>query len=195
MTHLHGSVRYGYMIEDPTAVTRDKPQRQVVKYDSTADATRSLQNQPLPSYTDDVIDDAAPIISGANKVLKFTTPPYSYCYSALQQALQTSDRIMCLGYGFGDPHVNNWIREAIAHHGGDTVRLAVIDYRDPNGSWPTEDREMFKEVRSRLGPINLDGAAAREFTESGNICVTLEGYPPRRDIARRIVTFLVEDAA
>jgi hypothetical protein len=193
MTHLHGSVRYGYIVGDRTALIRDKPQRQVVKYAVTEEATRSLQEAPLPSYTDDVIDDAAPIISGANKVLKFTTPPYSYYYSALQQALQSSDRILCLGYGFGDPHVNNWIREAIAHHGETKVRLAVVDYRDPRGPWPLRDREMFLEVRSRLGPIDLDGAAAREFVASGNICVTLEGYPPRSDIVRRIVEFLAED--
>lgn len=195
MTHLHGSVRFGYSIDNSAGVAQTKPQREVIKYATTEAATATLFEPPTPGYTDDVIDDAAPIVSGANKVLKFTTAPYSYYYAALQQTLQQSRKILCIGYGFADPHVNNWIREAIAHHGEENIRLGVMDYRPDNGDWPLDMREAFREIRDCLkrGPLELEGPAAREFASSGNICLTLNGYPPRRDIARRIVEFLEDE--
>ncbi len=195
MTHLHGSVRFGYITGKPSPVITQRQHRQIVKYSTADAATTTLLQPPEPLYTDDIIDDPAPIISGANKVLKFTSPPYSYYYSALQQVLQRSSRILCIGYGFGDPHVNNWIGEAIAHHGEDRIRMAVIDLREHTGEWVLDTRSGFSEVRDRLsrGPLELDDIGSREFASSGGICLTLGGYPPRSDIARRIVRFLLED--
>jgi hypothetical protein len=194
MTHLHGSVRFGYIPSTSSATAYDPTQRQVVKYTEPLDATPSLQYPPAPRYTDDIIDDSAPIISGANKVMKFTTPPYSYYFSAFQQAAQRNDRILFLGYGFTDPHVNNWVLEAVQHHGQKQMRVAVVDYRYPQSTWLLERNSTFVELTSRLtdGTLDTEGPMSREFVSSGRIGVTVGGYPTRTDIAQKIVAFLKE---
>lgn len=196
MTHLHGSTRFGYRNEDLEAIRRNGPQRQVVRYADLMAATESLQYPPTPTYTDDVIDDAAPLISGANKVMKFTTAPYSYYFSALQQAAQTNDRLLFLGYGFADPHVNNWILETIHHHGEHCVRAVVVDLKpkDAKESWRLLDNAVFSEVRARLGgsPVNLSNPQVREFVFAGRLGLSGGGYPIRSDIVDAIVHFLME---
>lgn len=197
MTHLHGSVRFGYRAEDTSAVKGGPPQRQVVKYAQIGDAGPTLVDPPMPRYTDDAIDDAAPLISGANKVLKFTTVPYSYYFSALQQAAQRNDRVLFVGYGFTDPHVNNWILEAIQHHGEHAVRAVVVDYRplEQTSIWGLPTNPSFHEIQSRLNgsSLDLESPLAREFIFAGRFGISGGGYPPRGDVTDRIITFLQED--
>jgi hypothetical protein len=194
MTHLHGSVSFGYGSKKQRA-SKEREERAIVKHHTAEAATQSLLDPPNPRYTDDAIDEASPIISGANKVLKFTVPPYSYYYAALQQTLQKSKRILSIGYGFSDPHVNNWIDEAVAHHGEKQTRLAVVDHCADANNWMLEKRTRFVAIKQKLsvGPLDLSDASVREFSSSGGICVTLNAYPPREDLLLRIVSFLLRD--
>lgn len=194
MSHLHGSIHFGYAPAEARRPDGKGPPREVVRYRDCSSAQASLHSPPTPTYTDDAIDDAAPIVSGANKVMKFTTAPYSYYYAALQQAAQTNDRFLFLGYGFADPHVNNWVLEAIQHHGSENVRAAVIDYKPPNRNalWRLPATRGFSYLQSRLGAptLSLHGPRAREFVSEGRLALSSGGFPARRDIAQSIIEFL-----
>lgn len=194
MAHLHGSVLFGYATYSQEAVQYMTSRRQLVKYADAESATKSIEHHPAPpNYTDGVIDEASPIISGANKVLKLGTAPYAYYYSALQAAVQRNSRLLFIGYGFMDPHINLWARETIEHHGEQLARVAIVDYKPPGDApWRLQTNPTFAELSQRLGTGRLDLSKARELITDGRIAVSGAGFPPRSDVAGKLIDWLTE---
>jgi hypothetical protein len=68
-----------------------------------------------------------PIIAGLNKIgaLAFNIRPFAYYLSSGARAIAEAKRILVIGYGGRDPHVNVWLEENARIHGDDR-RCAVI---------------------------------------------------------------------
>ncbi len=110
LVHLHGSVRFGYSLGA----------QGISKYHGAQDAFDSLQRT---SVSDKKVSgqllSAGPIISGLNKVAKLIQQPspFGYYYRALIDELLRTPRLLIVGYGGMDEHINTWVHEFIRHHG------------------------------------------------------------------------------
>ncbi|EQD60975.1 hypothetical protein B1A_09883, partial [mine drainage metagenome] len=100
LTHLHGSVRFGYSLLS----AQDEP----VRYDRPCDALETLKGMSVSdklSYGS--IVSAAPIISGLHKAAKLVQNPvpYGYYFRALMDSLVRTPRLLVVGYGGRDDHL------------------------------------------------------------------------------------------
>ena len=106
LVHLHGSVRFGYSLQS----TQDE----LVRYDQPCEALKSLQGMMVSdkiSYGS--IVSAAPIISGLHKAAKLVQNPvpYGHYFRALMDSLVQTPRLLVVGYGGRDDHVNAWLSQ------------------------------------------------------------------------------------
>jgi hypothetical protein len=104
LVHLHGSVRFGYSIGDFG----------LRKYGSAQAAIRSLQGiSRSDTYIAGQIVTGSPIISGLSKAAKLVhnPAPFGYYYKAFMDAMLMTDRLLVIGYGGRDDHINTWLSE------------------------------------------------------------------------------------
>ena len=104
LAHLHGSVRFGYSREGFG----------LRKYGSAQEAAISLQDiLTSDRYTAGQIITGSPIISGLSKAAKLVhnPAPFGYYYKAFMDAMLMTDRLLVIGYGGRDDHINTWLSE------------------------------------------------------------------------------------
>jgi hypothetical protein len=188
MCHTHGSILYGYPMPG-SSVTMEP--RSLVKYQEPEEASQSLAYLREPRYIESILDEEAPIISGAHKIQKLSSAPYSYYYEAFQRAIQRNSRLMFIGYGFSDPHFNRWALELIRIH-GNTSKVAIIDKKPERGvKWSLPINQTFCEVAKQLGNGSLDLTRdARELAICGGIAISGFGYPLRSDLTAKLIRWL-----
>lgn len=189
MCHTHGSILYGY--PEPKSSSAVAEPRALVKYTNAEEASQSLQYFRKPHYIDSVLDEESPIISGAHKVHKLSSAPYSYYYESFQRAIQRNSRLLFIGYSFSDPHFNRWAFELIRIHGND-AKIAIIDKKPERGvDWSLASNQTLCDVRQQLqdgsGDLMRD---ARELATSGRLAISGFGYPLRSDLTKKLIGWL-----
>jgi hypothetical protein len=70
------------------------------------------------------------LIAGGDKADKIVLQPYSVYYAWLGHVLLDSPRIVVIGYGVGDLHINAWLTNAALHHQGPEFKAVFIDRFD-----------------------------------------------------------------
>lgn len=130
MLHLHGSVRFGYLRNENELLP------EIVKYRTRNEAVQSVRDaiaDPQAVRGDAVyggkIYSTAPIISGIQKAdkLMLSPSPFGYYYHAAIKQILATKRVLIVGYGCRDPHINTWIREA-AEIQGDDYRVVFVTH-------------------------------------------------------------------
>jgi hypothetical protein len=108
LMHLHGSVRFG------TAPLEVMPRAETVRFDDRVAALESLMRIETWGHPIDGQDFGGyPIISGLQKGGKMIYNPRPYgCYfgTAMREFSETT-RLLVIGYGWRDAHLNTWIHE------------------------------------------------------------------------------------
>jgi hypothetical protein len=126
--HLHGNVRFGF------GDSVDGTPPPIVKYADKVDALQSFERAVASRdavrgdwFHAGMIRANMPIISGLQKAdkLMLSPNPFGYYYHAAVSALLRCKRVLVLGYGCRDPHINTWIAEASKIHGRD-YRLVFV---------------------------------------------------------------------
>lgn len=114
LCHLHGSVLYGYHREPSDSLSLHS----LVKYDTVNQALEPLEWGLADRLVKGSAITTSPIISGLNKAAKLTysTVPYSYYFKALTDTLISCPKMIVIGYGGYDDHINTWFDEFIAIH-------------------------------------------------------------------------------
>jgi hypothetical protein len=110
LVHLHGSVRFG----------PSQNGFHLVKYSDIKAAGEAIQGISCSGKSSGGQDNSLePIISGLNKAARLSLNPesYGYYYRALIDSLLSNERLLVIGYGAKDEHVNTWFREFCAKHG------------------------------------------------------------------------------
>ncbi len=109
LVHLHGSVKFGPSRSGFGLVKYDSPQSafDAIKDVSGSDQTHAGQIVSLP-----------PIISGLNKAarLLLNPEPYGFYYRAFIDSILANERLLVIGYGARDPHINTWFDQYFARH-------------------------------------------------------------------------------
>jgi hypothetical protein len=140
LMHLHGSIHFGYR----HSTVNPNPLRWMYSYKDLfwyADPAQALlswgsstpENQTQAGRT----SFGGPIISGLQKPDELLIEPFSTYYCRLGRQLAEVPRLLVIGYGFSDPHVNQLLIGMRRRH-GDELRIAVITKFDPikmHGLW------------------------------------------------------------
>jgi hypothetical protein len=77
----------------------------------TQSAVESLEVGVSDKYSSGQIVSAAPIISGLSKIAKlsYNPEPFGYYYRAFIDSMIENERLLVIGYGARDQHLNTWI--------------------------------------------------------------------------------------
>jgi hypothetical protein len=129
LLHLHGSVRFSQpSTTEYLGHAKAQPIYGPVKYGSPARAAEMFAQRAGGGIAHGgTLYDPMPIIAGLNKIgaLAFNIRPFAYYLSTGARAIADAKRILVIGYGGRDPHVNVWLEENARIHGKDR-RCAVI---------------------------------------------------------------------
>lgn len=150
LLHMHGSTRFGYS---------PRGDFDLVKYDDASKALDSFKYIRQSDKTENGnIISGTPIISGFNKVMKLTgnPVPYGYYYQALVAALLQNPRLLVVGYGGADPHINTWLGEFVRTHNSN--RRVVWVSR-------MEERDCFEQHRPDRVEMSFLAGGHRAFRE------------------------------
>jgi hypothetical protein len=187
LVHLHGSVRFG-----PSRRGFD-----LVKYRSAREAGKAILGVSRSDRsTGGQIVSADPLISGLNKAarLALNPVPYGYYYRALIDSLLSTERLLVIGYGAGDEHVNTWLEQFVAKH-GQQRRVGWVGML--NGKMvgePTLEKNMiillsqngFEDFRHNNASENPD-----VLMECGNnLRLAAAGFPLPTETQSDLVSFL-----
>lgn len=78
-----------------------------------------------------------PLITGYDKAEKLLMDPFGAYLRTFADCLRDTSRLLVVGYGFGDQHINALLQRMGKYH-GEALRVAVITKFDPfymHGSW------------------------------------------------------------
>lgn len=177
LMHLHGSIRFGY----PNDNYHDDPS-ELVKYDVADDAIGTFDGRSNEIFDRGTVISTAPIISGFHKVAKLTHSPipYGYYYHSFLSELMSTNRLLVIGYGAGDEHINGWINEHVVIHGSNR-KSGYISLCLPN-----QQRNSVKTLMSLLAGtrsyndslVYYDSKQQTpEFLVQGNLAICTAGFP------------------
>ncbi len=126
---------------------------EVYRFSDPAAARRSWTGRSGNTSQAGRLARIGPLITGLDKTAKvFVAEPYRTYHHALHSLVERVPRLLVVGYGFGDLHVNANINHFWRLHGDDR-RVAIIDYWDPwlpSSGWYRDRAGLFEAI-SRLG--------------------------------------------
>lgn len=198
LMHVHGSVRFGFKPQEALNVTTRFAEP--AKYEQINAARDSVENRGVSGTTiDGQVYDADIIISGLGKAGKiaYNARPYGYYQRAISQFVPMSSRLLVLGYGWRDEHVNTWIDELIDLQRD--RRCAVVTRRtgaDVGDNTSTE----YRRLNTLAGPnvwLSIESRAYAQpdptyptfFTE-GNFAIAPAGFSLDASVESSILNFL-----
>ncbi len=129
LLHLHGSVRFSQPFStEYLSHSKPPPVYGPVKYENPARAAEAFEQRAGGGIVHaGALYEQMPIIAGLSKIgaLAFNIRPFAYYLSSGAKLIADAKRILVIGYGGRDPHVNVWLEENARIH-GDKRRCAVI---------------------------------------------------------------------
>lgn len=139
LMHLHGSIHLGkreYGV-NPNRFSFEDDWHDWYWHRTSDAAFRCLNTGVSASEPGHRNQLRGPLITGFDKAEKLLAEPYGSYFRAFADALRENSRLLVVGYGFGDHHVNALLHRIGRYHGGG-LRVAVVTKFDPvemHGSW------------------------------------------------------------
>jgi hypothetical protein len=158
--HLHGSVHFYYANTEHAYEIRfvnDFTQEKVVE------SNRSFRS--LNDTTEGFPILSRPIIVGYGKAWQIQREPYLFYYNDLARRVDEADKILFIGYSFGDLHLNNLIQMSLRHK--KKKKIVILDYAEQlDGFCCREDYWTYDVCRTlRIYPVDFDFCSASELTD------------------------------
>lgn len=118
LVHMHGSTRFGYCHDGIFDIHKYKSPETAINYMDDKGFSQNVHGRVIIS---------GPIISGLSKVeqLMFRPIPYGYYFKSFMDNLVNNSRLLILGYGGWDRHINEWISQFVQVH-GTSAQLAFL---------------------------------------------------------------------
>lgn len=151
LMHLHGSIHYGYpdLGGNPNRFIFEDEHDDLYRHGAPADALASLNPRSGNVSQAGRPAEIGPMITGLDKTAKVViAEPYRTYMHTLHSLVEQVPRLLIVGYGFGDLHVNSAIGRFTRLH-GDSRRVAVVDFWNPwehYSVWAQTRYELFKGV-------------------------------------------------
>ena len=170
LVHLHGSVRFG--LKPTSALSVHGRFDEPAKYETYAEAARTTTRSGSSTTVDGKVYPASFIISGTNKgpKLGYNLRPYGYYQRALVELVPHASRLLVMGYGWGDDHVNLFLKELVSLSGD--LKSAVVGHRSGT--------EVNKNTPQNRYLMRLAGGSAWSRLENWAYCPVVE--PPTQTL-------------
>jgi hypothetical protein len=187
LVHLHGSVRFGYL----------RKEIGTGKYSDAQAALESVEGTRAGDhYSGGAIVSSSPIISGLSKPAKLVhnPEPFGYYYRAFIDSVIECERLLVIGYGARDDHINVWLDQYTKVHADN--RKVVWVCKLPGGSvgTTTTEKEM---INSLAGPGGFqewrnfdDPNSLQKFQPCGALGLIPSGFPVALETEAEILEFL-----
>ncbi len=109
--HLHGSIHFGQNWDIPGFIDNLENLQDQHYYDKpmSAYSLSNFMKWENVGSAEGNIGKSRPIIAGLRKMDKFNWSPFCYYLAILPRLLNEIQNLLIIGYGFGDPHINNWL--------------------------------------------------------------------------------------
>jgi SIR2-like domain len=186
LIHLHGSVRFG-----PLWGCVD-----LVKYSEMRAAGEALQG-PIGGYTSVGGQEvgAVPLISGLNKAARLilNPVPFGYYYRALIDSLLSNERLLVIGYGARDEHVNTWLNQFKAKHGerSRVVWVGKLTGKMVGTRTPEKDRiTLLSDHQFKDSLHHSTHNEQHSLIECGRLHLWTAGFPFPDETASELISFL-----
>ncbi len=190
LAHLHGSVRFGFNPEG---------QGVVAKYASSTEALSSIRHTYTPDKgVNGKIVSAFPLISGMDKEAKliYNPAPFGYYYKAFMDSLMTTPRLLLIGYGARDEHLNAWLQEFCYLHWPEERRIVFIGKENKNSIRYSPTIRLMKNF---VGPFEWrwnypfdENDPQCQFLRFGSVAASYTGFPLKNSqTLDRIIEFLL----
>jgi SIR2-like protein len=186
LVHLHGSVRFAPSLHSSG----------LVKYRNANEASQAITATSESDKTEGgQIVSADPIISGLNKAARLTLnpEPYGYYYRALIDSLLLNERLLVIGYGARDEHVNTWLTQYANRH-REQRRVAWIGKLDGKMVGArTPEKDLITLLSNHRFTDALHYARSDEsnpLINCGALRLGASGFPIAADVQSEIISFL-----
>jgi hypothetical protein len=186
LVHLHGSVRFGYLLGEFGPVKYSDSQRALESVEGTRSGDR---------YSAGQIVSASPIISGLSKPAKLVhnPEPFGYYYKAFIDSLLDCERLLVIGYGGRDDHINVWLSQFSKHHAEKRKVVWICKLPGSDVGEVSAEKEMikllsdsaFEEYRNYDDPNN-----GQKFQRCGVLGLVPSGFPVSSETEAEIMQFL-----
>ena len=187
LAHLHGSVRFGYL----------RNEIGTGKYSNSQTALASVEGTRVgDQYSAGQIVSASPIISGLSKPAKLVhnPEPFGYYYRAFIDSVLACERLLVVGYGARDDHINVWLDQYSKNHGVNRKVVWICKLPGSSVCERTAEKDLiislsgpggFQEFRNYDNPNN-----AEKFQVCGALGLVPSGFPVSPETESEIVRFL-----
>jgi hypothetical protein len=179
IAHIHGDLQFG--------ITQGE--KRFVKYSAGRSGPR--QDLMWTSRLDGIVWSG--FIAGGDKADKIVLQPYSIYYAWLARVLLDSPRMVVVGYGVGDLHINAWLANAALHHQRSEYRAVFID-RFAGGSLPQHLLQMAAiaaGIGNRGSAPEFDGLSwTDDIAVYGPVMIIRSGIPLNDSQRKRMMEHL-----
>lgn len=178
--HLHGSILYGYSRHDDFITELVKYPTAHLALDSLEGISVSGTNVKGSNVT------GRPLISGFNKLAKlhYSQAPYRAYFRAFAEKLSQCHRLLIIGYGGYDDHVNSLLGGYMDQHGQSKRVVYVLPRKGINlEDRPTKADRLMLEIAHPTDFIHSPEAwydeqhHPVEFSTHGNLGLCAAGFP------------------
>lgn len=200
LMHLHGSIHYGYPRYNITTLNQNIFVDDFHDLYRFEDASKTVETWSGRSQNTSQAGRQAiigPLITGLDKTAKILFAyPYSVTYQLFAQCVETCPRLLIIGYGFLDKHINTIIRRLTNIH--DTKRRVVIVDLRPEDEWKPFEWNGNDQMFNTIGILSKESRPLSNLSyinpwESSDKCCrvyllgTLDAYKKRQN---DIISFL-----
>jgi hypothetical protein len=157
LLHLHGSIQFGgrgYGSE-PNRFCYEDSFHDLYWHPTVESAQQTLWGKSSPRAGSGRTLEGGPIVTGLHKPDKLLHEPLASYYVAAANQLRTCPRLLVIGYGFGDPHINMLLSRMTRNH-GDARRVACIDFVDMVERYGSYDQEELLLSLQRWGECRFE---------------------------------------
>ena len=145
LQHLHGSLGYLYADGTPFVHARRFVLQEGQNIDYIRENWEHMKRVALTSPAE-IFCRIAPIVSGLHKLEKLNVQPYANYYTAFARAVSDSPRLLIIGYGKGDEHINYWIQEFAQIH-NQAARVIEITNSDVPHTFAVQRITQWDDLR------------------------------------------------
>lgn len=186
LVHLHGSVRFGRRLSGLVKYTRAERAREAIE--GTISSDHQENGTLIP---------ADPIISGLNKSAKLiqNPVPFGYYFRAFIDSIVQSPRLLVIGYGGRDDHINAWLRQMPEIHGDSRRLVWVGKFSGQTCGQRTPEKELLIQVGAARWTTEykrFEDAEDADFqNESTILRLVANGFPFKSgETVNRAIEFL-----
>ncbi|NOX65841.1 MAG: hypothetical protein GXO85_08585 [Chlorobi bacterium] len=147
--HLHGSIHFGF----PHGKNFDIGE--IAWFDDRAEALKySAFNGTAERRMDGSTVERSAILTGLDKLSRIQSSPLNYYYAGLAQDLMSCDQIIIVGSGYGDLHLNSWLKQARLER--NSIPIILVDYYSSGFSRDFDYSRKSIEIFHTLGISAFD---------------------------------------